>query len=377
MGEPACRACREPVGDLVLDLGEQPACDYFPRYDDPGPDPVYPLQMWLCSSCGLAQLVADPTVPEEPRGAEPAALVAQARRRREPGRRGRVAARRRPGRRVRQPARRLLAGAAGRPRAHAGARTANGRRGPRLFRPDARGGPVRGARRAGGPGGARAGCCCCSTTRWPRSSATGSGTRSGTGTTRTTRRPLWPPCWPRTASARAWRGISSSTAARCCWRPAGTPTRRSGRTARCGRCSRKRRGPVSVTLPRSAASSTTRRPGRGAARLAGRRAVRREPCSGTAPPHARSRCCAGREWTARCCPRWSTPRPPNRACGCPGPTSRSSTRRGSPHDQPDAVLLFLADLMHRGPRGIPRRRGRWRPMGRRRCAAGLARGSLQ
>ena len=44
----------------------------------PGPDPVYPLQMWLCSSCGLAQLLADPTVPEEPRGAEPAALVAQA-----------------------------------------------------------------------------------------------------------------------------------------------------------------------------------------------------------------------------------------------------------------------------------------------------------
>jgi hypothetical protein len=34
--------------------------------------------MWLCSSCGLAQLVADPTVPEEPRGTEPAALVEQA-----------------------------------------------------------------------------------------------------------------------------------------------------------------------------------------------------------------------------------------------------------------------------------------------------------
>jgi hypothetical protein len=34
--------------------------------------------MWLCAACGLAQLVADPTVPEEPRGAEPAALVAQA-----------------------------------------------------------------------------------------------------------------------------------------------------------------------------------------------------------------------------------------------------------------------------------------------------------
>jgi hypothetical protein len=34
--------------------------------------------MWLCATCGLAQLVADPTMPEEPRGAEPAALVAQA-----------------------------------------------------------------------------------------------------------------------------------------------------------------------------------------------------------------------------------------------------------------------------------------------------------
>jgi hypothetical protein len=74
----ACRACRETAGHLVLDLGLQPACDYFPRCDELGPDPVYPLQMWLCSSCGLAQLLADPTVPEEPRGTEPAALVAQA-----------------------------------------------------------------------------------------------------------------------------------------------------------------------------------------------------------------------------------------------------------------------------------------------------------
>jgi len=62
----------------VLDLGQQPACDYFPGSGDPGPDPVYPLQMWLCSSCGLAQLLADPTVPEEPKGTEPVALVAQA-----------------------------------------------------------------------------------------------------------------------------------------------------------------------------------------------------------------------------------------------------------------------------------------------------------
>src|SRR5271157_5802390 len=78
MDKHTCRACYGSAGYLVLDLGEQPACDYFPRCQDPGPAPVYPLQMWLCSSCGLAQLVADPTVPEEPRGTEPAALVAQA-----------------------------------------------------------------------------------------------------------------------------------------------------------------------------------------------------------------------------------------------------------------------------------------------------------
>jgi hypothetical protein len=78
MDKHMCRACYGSDGYLVLDLGEQPASDYFPRCDDPGPDPVYPLQMWLCSSCGLAQLLADPTVPEEPRGTEPAALVAQA-----------------------------------------------------------------------------------------------------------------------------------------------------------------------------------------------------------------------------------------------------------------------------------------------------------
>jgi C-methyltransferase C-terminal domain/Putative zinc binding domain/Methyltransferase domain len=73
-----CRWCRSADGEIVLDLGHQPAADNFPRVDDPGPDPVYPLQMWLCAACGLAQLLVDPTVPEEPRGAEPAALVEQA-----------------------------------------------------------------------------------------------------------------------------------------------------------------------------------------------------------------------------------------------------------------------------------------------------------
>lgn len=78
MGDHECRACRGTVGHLVLDLGLQPACDYFPLFDSPGPDPVYLLQMWLCSRCGLAQLIADDTTPEEPKGVEPAALIAQA-----------------------------------------------------------------------------------------------------------------------------------------------------------------------------------------------------------------------------------------------------------------------------------------------------------
>jgi hypothetical protein len=75
---PICRSCRARRGDVVLDLGKQPASDFFPPVGDPGPDPVYPLRMWLCAECGLAQLAEDPTVPEEPRGVEPAALVAQA-----------------------------------------------------------------------------------------------------------------------------------------------------------------------------------------------------------------------------------------------------------------------------------------------------------
>jgi hypothetical protein len=34
--------------------------------------------MWVCSACGLAQLVEDPTSPEEPKGVEPQALIRQA-----------------------------------------------------------------------------------------------------------------------------------------------------------------------------------------------------------------------------------------------------------------------------------------------------------
>lgn len=79
MTTPRCRFCRSSSGEIVLDLGRQPACDHFPLVDHPAPDPVYPLRLWLCASCGLAQLAEDGTIPEEPRGVEPAALVEQAR----------------------------------------------------------------------------------------------------------------------------------------------------------------------------------------------------------------------------------------------------------------------------------------------------------
>lgn len=75
-----CRYCGLDEGEIVLDLGSQPASDHFPAAGSPpGADPAHPLRMWLCDGCGLAQLAEDPTSPEEPRGVEPEAMVRQAR----------------------------------------------------------------------------------------------------------------------------------------------------------------------------------------------------------------------------------------------------------------------------------------------------------
>lgn len=73
-----CRACGETDGAIVLDLGSQPPCDLFPPATDPGPDPLFPLRMWMCAGCALAQLVEDPGTREEPAGVEPRALTEQA-----------------------------------------------------------------------------------------------------------------------------------------------------------------------------------------------------------------------------------------------------------------------------------------------------------
>ncbi|GEL20815.1 transferase [Pseudonocardia asaccharolytica DSM 44247 = NBRC 16224] len=63
---------------MVADLGTQPGCEYFPPLGDPGPDPVFPLRLWLCADCGLAQLADDTAVPEDPQGTQPEALTQQA-----------------------------------------------------------------------------------------------------------------------------------------------------------------------------------------------------------------------------------------------------------------------------------------------------------
>ncbi|QDQ96657.1 class I SAM-dependent methyltransferase [Tomitella fengzijianii] len=76
----ACRGCGGRALVTVLDLGSVPAADHFPPADGPlcAHDPLYPLAMTVCRKCGLAQLDADATAPEEPRGVEPQALRDQA-----------------------------------------------------------------------------------------------------------------------------------------------------------------------------------------------------------------------------------------------------------------------------------------------------------
>ncbi|MDV8002544.1 class I SAM-dependent methyltransferase [Rhodococcus sp. IEGM 1408] len=73
-----CRGCGSERLDTILDLGRQPAADFFPPADSPVDDPTHPLAMALCPSCALAQLAEDDTVTEEPRGVEPLALIDQA-----------------------------------------------------------------------------------------------------------------------------------------------------------------------------------------------------------------------------------------------------------------------------------------------------------
>jgi hypothetical protein len=63
----------------VLDFGNVPASDSFPPLDDPGEDPRWPLQLYMCRRCALVQLgpSAHPE-PKAPKAIESATALAHA-----------------------------------------------------------------------------------------------------------------------------------------------------------------------------------------------------------------------------------------------------------------------------------------------------------
>jgi hypothetical protein len=76
-----CRGCSSPRTSVAVDLGVVPASDWFPLIDDPQDDPRWPLRLFFCQDCLLAQLGPDvfPT-PEPPRAVESATSQLHAKR---------------------------------------------------------------------------------------------------------------------------------------------------------------------------------------------------------------------------------------------------------------------------------------------------------
>ena len=58
-----CRSCDAVLGEPVLDLGLMPISNAFRRIDDPTPDARYPLRLYVCPKCFLAQI--EDVVPRE------------------------------------------------------------------------------------------------------------------------------------------------------------------------------------------------------------------------------------------------------------------------------------------------------------------------
>lgn len=76
-----CRGCGADQVERVIDLGAQPAADHFPDQAEPGPDPRWPLEVWFCRACTLAQLgPVETQLPEPPLAIESATSVAHAQR---------------------------------------------------------------------------------------------------------------------------------------------------------------------------------------------------------------------------------------------------------------------------------------------------------
>lgn len=54
---PTCRFCKHPLSDIIIDLGTSPLANSYVPLDKYGEyEPFYPLRVWLCPECGLAQL---------------------------------------------------------------------------------------------------------------------------------------------------------------------------------------------------------------------------------------------------------------------------------------------------------------------------------
>jgi SAM-dependent methyltransferase len=58
-----CRSCNAELGAPILDLGESPISNAFRPIDDPVPDLLYPLRLFVCPRCFLAQV--EDVVPRE------------------------------------------------------------------------------------------------------------------------------------------------------------------------------------------------------------------------------------------------------------------------------------------------------------------------
>jgi 2-polyprenyl-3-methyl-5-hydroxy-6-metoxy-1,4-benzoquinol methylase len=59
----SCRVCDRTSFDLAIDLGDQPWGNHFLQKEEVGKEPLYPLQVVLCTHCQTAQL--NHTVPKE------------------------------------------------------------------------------------------------------------------------------------------------------------------------------------------------------------------------------------------------------------------------------------------------------------------------